>query len=550
MVKGLPTKWGACFRTILTDYTLALTCWKDLIATGGIQSGDIQMLNATTGVCTSVLSEHTQGVNSLTFSFDGSLLVSGSRDKTIKLWDVQTGGVIKTFHGHTRSVSSVSISLDCTMIASGSLDETICLWDAQTGECAHIIGGHKRQVNSVSFHPTNSQLLISASHDNTVQWWDINGHPIGSTYSGCGVTFSSDGTHFVSWGQPISIVRNTDSEAVVAKLHVPDGNLWNCCFSPNGKFVAGAAGSTIYIWDITDSDSHLIETFVGPDGIDSLTFSSSLVLVFYNGSLNFWQIGDSPTDPVASDSESTPPGLPSINQVTLQANDSIIISTDLDGVVRTWNVSTGQCNASFHTPAQYFTPDDVWYIDGRLIEGRLILAWSSDEKIHIWDTEKGELLQIVGVPDDDWYPKGLRISGDGSKKFLLDDRNHIKAWSIWTGEAMGAVKLEGDAAHITVDGSRVCAYLSLSQAQWWDFGVTDLTSIPLSNTSQGRFSLDIGWWLNRPSGINDTVTRRKIFQLSGRYAGPSDIQWDGQYLVAGYDFGELLILDFNHVLPQ
>ena len=47
-----------------------------------------------------------------------------------------------------------------------------------------------------------------------------------------------------------------------------------------------------------------------------------------------------------------------------------------------------------------------------------------------------------------------------------------------------------------------------------------------------------------------TVTGKEIFQLVGRYADPYDAQWDGRYLVAGYMSGEVLILDFNHMVPQ
>ena len=46
--------------------------------------------------------------------------MSGSNDKTVRLWDVQTGGVIKTFSGQTQGVQSVSISANYTTIASGS----------------------------------------------------------------------------------------------------------------------------------------------------------------------------------------------------------------------------------------------------------------------------------------------------------------------------------------------------------------------------------------------------------------------------------------------
>ena len=127
MVKGFPAGWGTCFRSVkLNDQPRTLACWKDILAVG-LYYGCITILNATTGSQVAVLSEHTDQVRSLTFMPDGTSLVSGSQDSTVKLWDVQTSGVVKTFHGHTNGVSSVSISADCTIIASGSKDHTICL---------------------------------------------------------------------------------------------------------------------------------------------------------------------------------------------------------------------------------------------------------------------------------------------------------------------------------------------------------------------------------------------------------------------------------------
>jgi len=102
-----------------------------------------------------------------------------------------------------------------------------------------------------------------------------------------------------------------------------------------------------------------------------------------------------------------------------------------------------------------------------------------------------------------------------------------------------------------IDSSRVWINSMGSSAQeGWDFG----TSPVQFNPSTGRPHLDfIGgaeWQTDGPCWIKDTVTGKKVFQLSGRYAKPNDIQWDGQYLVAGYGSGEVLILDFDHMYPQ
>jgi WD40 repeat protein len=81
------------------------------------------------------LEGHTNWVTSVGFSPDGTHIVSGSYDKTIRIWDVRTGEeVMKPLEGHTGSVASVGFSPDGTHIMSGSYDMTIRIWDARTGE--------------------------------------------------------------------------------------------------------------------------------------------------------------------------------------------------------------------------------------------------------------------------------------------------------------------------------------------------------------------------------------------------------------------------------
>jgi WD40 repeat protein len=63
------------------------------------------------------------------FSADGETLISGSRDKTVKLWSVSTLEEIATFSGHVDSVSTVAVNPVAQLIISGSRDQTIKLWE-------------------------------------------------------------------------------------------------------------------------------------------------------------------------------------------------------------------------------------------------------------------------------------------------------------------------------------------------------------------------------------------------------------------------------------
>jgi WD40 repeat protein len=87
-----------------------------------------------TGSCVRTLEGHGDRVSSVCTSPDGSHIISGSYDMTVKVWDALTGSCVRTLEGHGDRVSSVCTSPDGSHIISGSLDKTIKVWDQLSGD--------------------------------------------------------------------------------------------------------------------------------------------------------------------------------------------------------------------------------------------------------------------------------------------------------------------------------------------------------------------------------------------------------------------------------
>ncbi|MBW4641412.1 MAG: caspase family protein [Goleter apudmare HA4340-LM2] len=124
--------------------------------------------------CSYTLTDHTDTVNCVAISSDGQTLVSGSADKTIKIWSLKTGTHLYTLEGHTDIVSCVAISPDGQTLVSGSADKTIKIWNLNTRKHRNLgwFSAHLNSICSLAI-TADGQTLISGSQDHTIKRWNL-----------------------------------------------------------------------------------------------------------------------------------------------------------------------------------------------------------------------------------------------------------------------------------------------------------------------------------------------------------------------------------------
>ncbi len=81
-------------------------------------------------------------MSSIAFSNDDRYIISGSSDKSIKIWERESGNEIQTLTGHSDEVTSVAFSNDDRYIISGSNDKSIKIWERESGKEVQTLKGH------------------------------------------------------------------------------------------------------------------------------------------------------------------------------------------------------------------------------------------------------------------------------------------------------------------------------------------------------------------------------------------------------------------------
>jgi WD40 repeat protein len=194
---------------------------------------------------------HSDVVSAVDLNAD--VIVSGSWDKTIKLWRGDV--ILRTLLGHEGSVMSVKISPNGQFIVSGSLDGTVRIWRLD-GKLLNTLRGHNGGVYSVAISP-NGKLIVSGSLDKTVKIWRLDGKLLntlrGHTDTVETVAISPDGKFIASGSADNNIkIWRIDGNGTLLSILTLKGHLspvYAVDFSPDGRMlVSGSEDNTIKLW--------------------------------------------------------------------------------------------------------------------------------------------------------------------------------------------------------------------------------------------------------------------------------------------------------------
>jgi WD40 repeat protein len=291
--------------------------------------------------CVRTLTGHLSSITSTALTSDGKTLVSGSADRTVKLWNPTSKIPINTLSGHSRLIDAVTLTPDGRILVSGSWDHTIKIWALETGELIRTLSQHSGWIKSLAISP-NGQHLISGSADRTIKIWNLGTGEVQATLSG-----HSSAVHSVA-------------------------------ISPDGCILAsGSADKTIKLWNLGSGEVQL--TLDGhSDAVNSLAFSpSGQILMSGSGdkTIKLWNLGNGELlQTLNGHSEA-------VNSIAINLQGNVLISGSADKTLKIWHPGSGEL---MHTLSGHSAGVTTVAIS---LDSRLIASGSQDQTVKIWQFE-------------------------------------------------------------------------------------------------------------------------------------------------------------------
>lgn len=282
------------------------------------------------------LNGHTKGITSVAFSSDGSCIITGSIDKTARIWDTRSGKCQHELKGVTSTITSVALSPHSRVALTGLDNCTACLWSIKTGICKKILQ-HTLGVTAVALSPHGKHAL-TGSCDKSVCLWNVRTGKIIDKLDHSdivsAVTFNSHGTHVLIglWNGTAYLWNVTTRKHKKLEAHI--SVVKAVAFSPDTTYgLTAYENNYVYIWDLKTGKT--VTEFRGSFyAVDTAAFSPDGIYAFIGLSNNALCLLHLPTRTTQTLTDQT---AGTINAAAFSPDGKLFLTGSHNGSARIWN---------------------------------------------------------------------------------------------------------------------------------------------------------------------------------------------------------------------
>jgi len=449
---------------------------------------------------------HEEAIYAIAISPDGKLLLTGSFDRTVRLWDLATGKEIKTYggpNGHQNqvlsvafapdgqtfasagsdnsakiwdvpqrsplkdtplpdAVTAVAISADGKLHAAGSKDGTIKLWNPADPKLMFDLKGHAGAVTGLAFTP-NNQMLVSTGVDQTMRFWDaVKGQPIstlGAHSAGItGLMLTNNGNTAMTSGTD-GLVKFWQLPPAAARLIAGHGDAVTCMTLSDGNtVVTGSADKNIRV--LSADNGQITKTFPAPAAVTSVLLSgNSIVAGTAAGDLIVIQRDSGKTVYQAKAHAGA------ILSLSMNAQTGQVVSASADGTAKTWSLTKNE-SKPIAIPGKpnylHISPD-----------GKQAVVADADKSVKLIQVADGKEIRPLAKLGD--AIQAVTVSRDFAIVAVAAGKS-ARLINIADGKELAALVHPADATCVAIDGEkkRVATGSADNQARVWDLATGKL----------------------------------------------------------------------------
>ena len=398
---------------------------------------------------------HEGPVHAIAISGDGRWLVTGSEDKTARLWNLTAKEPEKTarvLNGHDGPVVAVAFSGDGRWLVTGSWDKTarLDLTAKEPEKTARVLSGHDRPVVAVAISG-DGRWLVTGSFDNTARLWDLtakepektarvlSGHD-GPVHA---VAFSGDGRWLVTGSQDTTArlwdLTAKEPEKTARVLSGHDGYVHAVAVSGDGRWLVTGSkeGTTARLWDLTAKEPEkTARVLSGHDGpVHAVAVSGDgrwLVTGSKEGTTaRLWDL-------TAKEPEKTARVLSGhdgpVHAVAFSGDGRWLVTGSEDKTARLWDLTAKEPEKTARVLSGHDRPVVAVAISG---DGRWLVTGSQDTTARLWDLtakEPEKTARVLSGHTDSVY--AVAISGDGRWVVTGSGDRTVRLWPLRVQEIL------------------------------------------------------------------------------------------------------------------